>query len=100
MTEYFRPILNTDLSIPDNAQVMRGTHFWFTHAEKLARNTEPQIVLAKNIPDNILQNITNERVNICRLSFDVPRVMGILNVTPDSFSDGGKYSSLKQPKCI
>ena len=35
MTEYFRPILNTDLSIPDNAQVMRGTHFWFTHAEKL-----------------------------------------------------------------
>ena len=41
----------------------------------------------KNIPDNILQNITNERVNICRLSFDV-RVMGILNVTPDSFSDG------------
>ena len=61
MTEYFRPILNTDLSIPDNAQVMRGTHFWFTHAEKLARNTEPQIVLAKNIPDNILQNITSER---------------------------------------
>ena len=95
MTEYFRPILNTDLSIPDNAQVMRGTHFWFTHAEKLARNTEPQIVLAKNIPDNILQNITNERVNICRLSFDVPRVMGILIVTPDSFSDGGKYSSVE-----
>ena len=56
MTEYFRPILNTDLSIPDNAQVMRGTHFWFTHAEKLVRNTEPQIVLAKNIPDNILAN--------------------------------------------
>ena len=62
---------------------------------KAARNTEPQIVLAKNIPDNILQNITNERVNICRLSFDVPRVMGILNVTPDSFSDGGKYSSVE-----
>ena len=94
MTEYFRPILNIDISIPDNAQVMRGTHFWFTHAEKLARNTEPQIVSAKNIPDNILQNITHERVNICGLSFDVPRVMGILNVTPDSFSDGGKYSSI------
>lgn len=25
------------------------------------------------------------------LALDVPRVMGILNVTPDSFSDGGKY---------
>lgn len=25
------------------------------------------------------------------LSLNVPRIMGILNVTPDSFSDGGKY---------
>ena len=96
MTEYFRPIINSDLSIPDNAQVMQGTRFWFTHAEKLARNAEPQIVLAKNIPNNILQNIINERVNVCGLSFDVPRVMGILNVTPDSFSDGGKYSSFER----
>ena len=96
MTEYFRPIINSDLSIPDNAEVMQGTRFWFTHAEKLARNTEPQIVLAKNIPNNILQNIINERVNVCGLSFDVPRVMGILNVTPDSFSDGGKYSSVER----
>jgi len=27
-------------------------------------------------------------------SLETPRVMGILNVTPDSFSDGGKYDSL------
>lgn len=27
------------------------------------------------------------------LDFNFPRVMGILNVTPDSFSDGGKYFS-------
>jgi dihydropteroate synthase len=29
------------------------------------------------------------------ISFDFPKVMGILNVTPDSFSDGGKYYSEK-----
>jgi len=29
----------------------------------------------------------------CRLSLDRPRIMGILNVTPDSFSDGGCYFS-------
>lgn len=29
-----------------------------------------------------------------RLSLDVPRVMGILNITPDSFTDGGKFESL------
>jgi len=28
------------------------------------------------------------------LSLDQPRIMGILNLTPDSFSDGGKYNSL------
>jgi len=28
-----------------------------------------------------------------RLSLDTPHVMGILNVTPDSFSDGGKFNS-------
>ncbi|MGL9722470.1 dihydropteroate synthase [Sodalis sp. (in: enterobacteria)] len=28
------------------------------------------------------------------LSLSIPRVMGILNVTPDSFSDGGKYQHL------
>ena len=30
----------------------------------------------------------------CRLELDRPRIMGILNVTPDSFSDGGRYLSL------
>ncbi|WP_074013200.1 dihydropteroate synthase [Candidatus Sodalis sp. SoCistrobi] len=34
-----------------------------------------------------MQLIARERT----LSLAVPRVMGILNVTPDSFSDGGKY---------
>ncbi len=28
-----------------------------------------------------------------RIELDLPRVMGIVNVTPDSFSDGGKYFS-------
>lgn len=26
--------------------------------------------------------------------FDIPKVMGIINVTPDSFSDGGKYNDI------
>ena len=28
------------------------------------------------------------------LSLDRPRVMGIVNITPDSFSDGGRYDSI------
>lgn len=30
------------------------------------------------------------------VTFEVPKIMGILNITPDSFYDGGKYSTLDQ----
>jgi dihydropteroate synthase len=30
----------------------------------------------------------------CRLFLDRPLIMGVLNVTPDSFSDGGRYNGL------
>ena len=33
------------------------------------------------------------KFNNIELNFDKPMIMGILNVTPDSFSDGGKYFS-------
>src|SRR5262245_35032798 len=29
------------------------------------------------------------------LRFDRPRIMGIVNVTPDSFSDGGRYQNVE-----
>ena len=38
-----------------------------------------------------LKNITHERKSILRLKFDVPMIMGALNITPDSFSDGGLF---------
>ena len=38
-----------------------------------------------------LKNITLERESILRLKFDTPLIMGALNITPDSFSDGGLF---------
>ena len=38
-----------------------------------------------------IKNIESPRKKIAGLSFSKPIVMGILNVTPDSFFDGGKY---------
>ena len=29
------------------------------------------------------------------MNFSVPKIMGILNITPDSFYDGGRYNSKK-----
>ncbi len=36
------------------------------------------------------------RCNGRRITFDRPRVMGVLNLTPDSFYDGGKYKQEKE----
>ena len=38
-----------------------------------------------------LKKITSKRKSICGLKFDHPQIMGILNMTPDSFSDGGLF---------
>ena len=40
-----------------------------------------------------LQKITSTKKNFCNLKFNkVPNIIGILNLTPDSFSDGGKFN--------
>ena len=41
------------------------------------------------------KNIEISRKKIAGLRFSKPLIMGILNVTPDSFSDGGMYTSKK-----
>ena len=38
-----------------------------------------------------LKKITSNRKSICGLKFDNPQIMGALNITPDSFSDGGLF---------
>jgi dihydropteroate synthase len=43
----------------------------------------------------LLEAITAPRPRLAGLSLDRPRIMGIVNVTPDSFSDGGSYGSVQ-----
>ena len=45
----------------------------------------------KNTVKSDLKKITAIRKNIKGLKFDNPKIMGVLNVTPDSFSDGGLF---------
>ena len=46
--------------------------------------------LDKEIKEDI-RNITLERKSILGLKFHDPQIMGTLNITPDSFSDGGLF---------
>ena len=55
-------------------------------------NTLPKLLKNKIILD--LKVITSKKKNFANLDFSkLPNIMGILNVTPDSFSDGGKFNT-------
>ncbi len=40
-------------------------------------------------------NLVEARADYAGLSMDRPRIMGIVNVTPDSFSDGGRFATTR-----
>jgi len=57
-----------------------------------------QIQLQKKINYD-LKKITSSKKNFSNLNFNtIPNILGVLNLTPDSFSDGGKFN--KKEKAI
>ncbi|SPH18515.1 Dihydropteroate synthase [Defluviimonas aquaemixtae] len=89
--EYFRPIPMTDPLRPDGALPLAGGWCWFDRAEVLKRDGSRGLILAEDIPAEIRGHLTAARLPLAGMEFDRPRLMGILNVTPDSFSDGGRF---------
>lgn len=81
---YVRPLMQVGpAQVPDAVQM---GWCWFTHVEVLSRSAAPHV-----IPANALTQ--SERARLIGPG-EAPQVMGILNTTPDSFSDGGVYDSL------
>jgi dihydropteroate synthase len=74
----------------------------FNHIEILSRNSKKKIhinklkklpLLIKKKVSKDLKLITRKKKNFSNFNFsEVPNIMGIINLTPDSFSDGGKYN--------
>lgn len=95
MSVYFRPLLQCGWPRPDSAKVLAGGWCWFAHAERLERGAASRLVDAGDIPDDWIKRLTAERPPLAGLALDRPRIMGILNVTPDSFSDGGAHASVE-----
>lgn len=58
----------------------------FALARDLAASTDPRIQM-------LLARITGPRAPIAGVPMDRTRIMGIVNVTPDSFSDGGTFAA-------
>lgn len=92
MKAYHRPIPELDPAPRSGTFPLAGGWTRFSEVERLVRGQAPQVVAASDLPDGVLDGLTRPRTPIAGIAMDAPRLMGILNVTPDSFSDGGDHA--------
>ncbi|QBY00928.1 dihydropteroate synthase [Rhodophyticola sp. CCM32] len=93
MARYFRPIPLHDPAAVPGARVLADGWCRFTQVEVLSRDAVSRVVPVEAVPQDVLARLTAPRADICDVSLDAPRIMGILNLTPDSFSDGGRFNA-------
>ena len=86
---YYRPIVQSDPCKPNTAMSLVGGSLWFAFSERITRDGPSEIVPIAEVPDTVLARLTASRPPLCGVDMQHPSIMGILNVTPDSFSDGG-----------
>ena len=92
MTLHYRPIAQTDPARPADAQPLAGTGPGSPMSRNSTRGRAPRVIPADAVPTDVLARLTAPRAPIAGLTLDTPRIMGILNLTPDSFSDGGEFN--------
>ena len=97
-----KKLVNKKKSIPLNGI----KEISFDQVEIITRNSKKKIFLnkIKYLPKLLkekvyldLRKIKSKKKNFSNLNFKkIPNIMGVLNLTPDSFSDGGKFNSKKK----
>ena len=97
-----KKLVNINKTIPLNGL----KEISFDQIEIITRNSKKKIFInqIKYLPKLIkrkinsdLKKIKSKKKNFSNLDFrKIPNIMGVLNLTPDSFSDGGKFNSKKK----
>lgn len=91
---YYRPI-----PAPEGGRwSLAGGWTGFSELEVLQRGRPPRRV--SEAPAEVMAALTGRRSGILGLAPDRPQVMGIVNATPDSFSDGGSYDPAAQGEAL
>jgi dihydropteroate synthase len=102
MTSYFRPIVRTGSPRSENSILFAETNYWISEAEEIKNGHKTSLIPINDVPNWWKKRWLKKRSDILGLEFGFPKLMGILNVTPDSFSDGGNHieldAALKQAK--
>jgi len=94
MTSYFRPIVRTGSPRSKNSIFLAETNYWVSEAEEIKFGKKTKLVSINDVPDWWKKRWLKKRSDILGMEFGYPKLMGILNVTPDSFSDGGNHVEL------
>lgn len=103
---YLRPAAFIDTPVGFDGQCARlaGGLTWFSAVELIVRGVPRRLFPVERLEearaassdgvrfDRLWRTLTSSRVPLAGLRFDEPSVMGIINVTPDSFSDGGVHA--------
>ncbi len=84
-----------DCSVEKSDAILTGS---LVHFSKLCDSLEKQPfkmkIVAKNIKELLYKKLQPMKIGSKVFNWERPYLMGILNVTPDSFSDGGSYFNL------
>jgi len=92
MTLYYRPLVVAEPA--SDRLPLAGGACLFCDVAVLERGQPSHVIPARDVPPAILARLTAPRAPVAGLTMDRARIMGILNVTPDSFSDGGDHADL------
>ena len=88
---YLRPIALDSCDAPAGALPLAGGPLVFAEVETIRRGGARRRVPASELDAAQLAQLAAPRPPIAGLDWSRPRLMGVLNVTPDSFSDGGEF---------
>jgi dihydropteroate synthase len=94
MTPRYRPIPEAGTPRPADALDLAGGSLWFDRVAEHRRGAPPRLLPARDLPPEAARLLSTPRAAVCGLALDRPRIMAVLNVTPDSFSDGGLHLRL------
>ncbi len=82
-----RPIC--DATAGGDGAVLANGPITFKRVETQGYDRASRRLSLKSLSPDALSGFTARRPDVLGVSLDYPRIMGVLNITPDSFSDGG-----------
>ena len=94
--QYFLPEINYLEGRAEHFYTMYGSNTVFNSFRVVGRDKVSSIVSTSDVKEDFLNRFISKPNSTLGLNFDSPVVMGILNVTPDSFYDGEGSFAEKQ----